>query len=115
MAGNITADQASEVSGQLTSIQKEIAADKANNGGTLSDADAQAINQLQSEMRQQIYGDAHHSAPLPTGGPAPGGRIALNEKAGNLTDAEAKPLASQLNSIHQQILADKQANGGTLL
>jgi len=123
MAGNITADQASALSGQLASIHKEIAADKANDGGTLSDADAQAINQLQNDLSQQIYGDAHNGAPLPTGGSAPGyavreafqgGRIALNEKAGNLTDAEAKPLLSQLSSIHQQIAADKAANGGTL-
>jgi len=42
------------------------------------------------------------------------GRIALNEKAGNLTSSQGQMLGSQLSSIQQQIAADEQANGGSL-
>jgi hypothetical protein len=111
-AGTITDDQAKELTGQLASIHGQI----------VSGGDPQAIAQLQDDLSGQIYGDAHGGAPLPAG-PAPeyalrqaylGGRIALNEKAGNLTRAEAGTLFSQVDSIRQQIAAGKQANGGTL-
>src|SRR5271163_3593223 len=42
------------------------------------------------------------------------GRVALNEQAGNLTSDQAAQLNGQTSSIQSQIVADKQANGGTL-
>src|SRR5579871_4062656 len=42
------------------------------------------------------------------------GRIALNQEAGNLSSDQTSQLYSQVSSIRSQIVADKQANGGTL-
>jgi hypothetical protein len=42
------------------------------------------------------------------------GRVAMNSEAGNLTSDQAQQLYGQISSIHQQIVADLQAGGGTL-
>jgi predicted transcriptional regulator len=61
-AGNLTGDQAKQLGSQLATIQQQIAADTQANGGSLSATDAQAINQLQNQLSQQIYEAAHGSA-----------------------------------------------------
>jgi hypothetical protein len=122
-AGNITSAQATQLNGQISSIQSQIAADKQANGGTLSSSDAQAIQQLQKQLSQTIYSDAHNGAAAPTDPTVTkagtreavqAGRIALNETAGNLSSDQAKQLSSQLSTIQQQIASDEQANGGSL-
>jgi len=121
--GNLTSDQAQQLYGQVSSIHSQIVADRQSDGGALSPTDAQAIQQSQNQLSQTIYSDAHNGAPPPS---APdvtragarealeAGRIALNEKAGNLSADQAKQLSSQLATIQQQTAADEQANGGTL-
>jgi hypothetical protein len=42
------------------------------------------------------------------------GRVAENVGAGNLTSDQAQQLYGQISSIHSQIVADRQADGGTL-
>jgi hypothetical protein len=122
-AGNITSGQATQLNGQISSIQSQIAADKQANGGTLSSSDAQAIQQLQNQLSQTVYSDAHNGAAAPTDPDVTkagareavqASRIALNETAGNLSSDQAKQLGSQLGTIQQQIASDEQANGGSL-
>ena len=121
--GNINSDQASQLYAQVSSIQSQIVADEQANGGTLSPTDAQAIHQLQVQAGQSIYSDAHNGAAPPSGATIgvagtreaiEAGRISLNEKAGNLSSTQGQQLDSQLGAIHQQIVSDKQANGGSL-
>ncbi len=122
-AGSISSSQAQQLFGQVASIHSQIQADKQANGGTLSPTDAQAIQQLQNQLSQTIYTDANNGAPPPSDPNVTragaredlqSGRIALNEKAGNLSSAQAQQLSSQLGAIHQQIVTDEQANGGAL-
>jgi hypothetical protein len=122
-AGNITTGQGTQLNGQISSIQTQIAADKQANGGTLSSSDAKAIQQLQNQLSQNVYSDAHNGAAAPTNPDVTragareavqAGRIALNETAGNLTSAQAGQLSSQISTTQQQIASDKQANGGSL-
>jgi hypothetical protein len=122
-AGNITSDQATQLYGQIAGIHSQIVADRQADGGSLSPADAQAIQQLQNQLSQTIYSDAHNGA-APPADPAASlatareaveaGRIALNEKAGNLNADQAGQLYSQFGTIHQQIVTDTQADGGKL-
>ena len=121
--GSLTADQAQQLYTQISTIHSQIVADQQADGGTLSPTDAQAIKQSQSELSQTIYGDAHNGAAPPSDPTAAGvnareaqetGRIALNEKAGNLTSSQGQQLGSQLSTIQQQIATDEQANGGSL-
>jgi hypothetical protein len=69
-AGNLSGDQAQQLGSQLSTIQQQIAADKQADGGTLSSTDAQAINQLQSQLSQQIYATAHGATPGQSDGTA---------------------------------------------
>ena len=122
-AGNITSGQAGQLNGQTSSIQTQIAADKQANGGTLSSSDAQAIQQLQNQLSQTVYSDAHNGAAAPTSSDVTkaesrevvqAGRIALSETAGNLSSDQANQLGLQLGTVQQQIARDEQANGGSL-
>ena len=61
-AGNLSSDQAQQLGSQLGTIQQQIATDEQANGGTLSPAAAQAINQLQNQLSQQIQETAHPAA-----------------------------------------------------
>jgi len=61
-AGNLSADQANQLSSQLATAQQETAADEQANGGTLSQADEKAINQQENQFSQQIYEAAHGGA-----------------------------------------------------
>jgi hypothetical protein len=122
-AGNLSSDQAQQLYSQIASIHSQIVADQQTNGGTLSSADAQAIEQLQNQLSQTAYSDAHNSA-APPADPAinkadvrvalQGGRSALNEKAGSLTSDQAQQLYSQVTNIYKQVVADQKANGGSL-
>jgi len=67
-AGNLSGEQAQQLGSQLGTIQQQIAADEQANGGTLSKADAQAIDQLQNQFSQQIYQAAHGVTPGQAGG-----------------------------------------------
>ncbi len=122
-AGNLTGDQAQQLYGQVATIHTQIATDKAADGGTLSASDAQAIHQSLGQLSQTIYGDTHgaSTAPARPEGSKAGvretteaGRIAINEKAGNLTSDQAQQLGSQLTTIQGQIATDEQADGGKL-
>ena len=122
-AGNLTSGQTQQLYGQISSIHQQIATDLQAGGGTLSATNAQAIQQSQNQLSGTIYSDAHDGAPPPSDPNAPqaaarealqAGRIALNEKAGNLSSDQAQQLGSQLGAIQQQIATDEQANGGTL-
>jgi hypothetical protein len=53
-AGNLTSNQAGQLFSQVGQILQQIAADKQADGGTLSPIGAQAINQLQTRLSQQI-------------------------------------------------------------
>jgi hypothetical protein len=53
--GHLSGGQATQLSAQLSTIQRQIATDEQANGGTLSSTDTQAINQLENQLGQQIY------------------------------------------------------------
>jgi predicted phage-related endonuclease len=122
-AGTISSELAAQLNGQTSEIQMQIATDKQANGGTLTSSEAQTIQQLQNQVSQTIYSDAHNGAAAPTNPDVTkagareavqAGRIALNETAGNLSSAQATQLSSQLGTIQQQIASEEQANGGSL-
>jgi hypothetical protein len=69
-AGNLTTAQGQQLSSQLSTIQQQITADEQANGGTLSQTDAKAINQLQNQFSGQIYEAAHGTAPSQPAGTA---------------------------------------------
>ncbi|MGD0361472.1 MAG: hypothetical protein ABSC93_11410 [Bryobacteraceae bacterium] len=122
-SGNLTSDQSQQLYTQISSIHSQIVADQKADGGTLSPADAKAVQQAQNQLSQTVYGDAHDGAAPPSGATVTqagtredleAGRIVLNEKAGHLSSGQATQLGAELSGIQQQIAGDEQANGGTL-
>ncbi|HTQ56264.1 MAG TPA: hypothetical protein VMI94_17470 [Bryobacteraceae bacterium] len=88
--GNISSDQAKQLYSQVSSIHNQIVADRQNDGGTLSTADAQTVSQMQDALRQTLYSEAHDGASLPSGSGSPSqarhafeaGRTVLDQKTG---------------------------------
>ena len=122
-AGMLTSEQAQQLYSQIASIHSQIVTDRQANGGTLSSADLQSIDQQQNQLSQTVYSDAHNGAAPPADPDVntadirvalQGGRIALNEKAGDLTSDQTRQLSSQVTNLYKQIATDQQANGGTL-
>jgi|ERR1700722_3869369 len=60
-AGNLSSDQANQLYAKAGMIRQQIATDEQANGGSLSAADAKAINQAQNQLSRQIYDTAHSS------------------------------------------------------
>jgi hypothetical protein len=97
--GSITSDQAQQLDSQLNNLNQEI-----QTGGA-------EIPQMQSQFSQQIYGDAHNGATIPSGSTVTtaeardfllAGRIVAQENAGNLTSGQASQFFSQLGKLYQQ-------------
>jgi hypothetical protein len=62
-AGNLGSSQAQQLMQQQYSIDRQIATDTQANGGPLTQAQAQQINQLQDQASTQIYQTAHNATP----------------------------------------------------
>jgi hypothetical protein len=79
--------------------------------GTLSETAAPQFSQLQSQISQQIYGDTHDGATIPTGLTVTtsesrdfvqAGRVAQQENLGNLTSTQGSQFLNQITQIYQQ-------------
>ena len=97
--GKLTSAQGQALDSQLQTVNQTI-----QSGGS-------GISQLQSQLSQQIYGDAHNGATIPSGltvTPSEdrdfllAGRIAVQEDAGHLTSAQGSQFLSQISQIYQQ-------------
>ena len=60
-AGNLSSAQAQPLMQQQAQIDQQIAADKEANGGSLTQAQAQQINQLQDAANKQVYQAVHNA------------------------------------------------------
>jgi len=91
-------------------------------GGRLTTADRQAIQQQQNQLSKEVYQDKHNSAvqnPNPTtevGKRADNqqDRIAQGIQSGQLTTGEASKLENKETALNQEIAKDRAANGGKL-
>jgi hypothetical protein len=61
-SGSLTAGEASHLEGQEKNLNKQIASDRAANGGTLTPAEKQQINKEQNQESKKIYNKKHNSA-----------------------------------------------------
>jgi hypothetical protein len=97
--GKLTSSQGQQLDAQLQTINQQI-----TSGGS-------GIGQLQSQLSEQIYGDGHNGATIPTGLTVSAGderdfleagRITTQENAGNLTSSQGSQFFSQISQIYQQ-------------
>jgi hypothetical protein len=120
-SGQLTAGETSKLETKEAAINGETRADRAANGGKLSTAEKQQINQQQNQLSKQIYNDKHNANTAQYGNNKVGqrrenqqDRIAQGIKSGQLTAGETAKLENQQKGINQQVKADRAANGGKL-
>ena len=120
-SGQLTPGETANLETKEAALNGEIAADRKANGGTLTQAEKQQVNQQQNQLSKQIYTDKHNSASDQFGNSEVGqrqenqqDRIAQGINSGQLTAGETAKLETNQAAINQQVKADRQANGGTL-
>jgi hypothetical protein len=120
-SGQLTAGETANLENKEAAINGETRADRAADGGKLTGAEKQQINQQQNQLSKQIYNDKHNAATQNYGKSEVGQRqtnqqqrIAQGIKSGQLTAGETAKLENQQRGINQQVKADRAANGGKL-
>ncbi len=120
-SGQLTAGETSNLETKEAAINGETRADRAANGGKLTAAEKQQVNQQQNQLSKQIYNDKHNANTAHYGNNEVGqrrenqqDRIAQGIKSGQLTAGETAKLENQQKNINQQVKADRSANGGKL-
>ena len=120
-SGQLTAGETTNLESKEAAINGETRADRAANGGKLTSAEKQQVNQQQNQLSKQIYNDKHNANTAHYGNNEVGqrrenqqDRIANGIKSGQLTAGETAKLENQQHGINQQVKADRAANGGKL-
>jgi len=120
-SGQLTAGETANLETKEAAINGETRADRAANGGKLTQAEKQQINRQQNQLSTQIYNDKHNANTAQYGNNKVGqrrenqqDRIAQGIKSGQLTPGETAKLENQQKGINQQVSADRAANGGKL-
>jgi hypothetical protein len=120
-SGQLTGGETANLETKEAAINGETKADRAADGGKLTGAEKQQINQQQNGLSKQIYQDKHNANTAHYGNNEVGqrrenqqDRIAQGVKSGQLTAGETAKLENQQRGIHQQVKADRSANGGKL-
>jgi hypothetical protein len=120
-SGQLTAGETSKLESKEAAINGETRADRAADGGKLTGAEKQQINQQQNRLSKQIYNDKHNANSAHYGNNEVGqrrqnqqDRIAQGIKSGQLTAGETAKLENQQKGINQQVRSDRAANGGKL-
>jgi hypothetical protein len=120
-SGQLTAGETSKLETKEAAVNGEIKADRAANGGKLTDAEKAKVNRQQNQLSKQIYNDKHNANTAHYGNNEVGqrrenqqDRIAQGVKSGQLTAGETAKLENQQKGINQQVKADRAANGGKL-
>jgi hypothetical protein len=121
-SGQLTAGEAAGLEKNEQSINKEEHNMRKDNGGTLTSADKQKINQQQNALSNQIYDDKHNAAKQTTNPTSEVGKRAENQQdriaqgvnSGQLTAGETKNLEQNESRINQEVHNDRAANGGKL-
>jgi hypothetical protein len=120
-SGQLTAGETANLESKEAAINGETRADRAANGGKLTQSEKQQINKQQNQVSKQIYQDKHNANTAHYGNNPVGqrrenqqDRIAQGTKSGQLTAGETAKLENQQKGINQQVKADHTANGGKL-
>ena len=120
-SGQLTAGETASLESKEAAINGETRADRAANGGKLTAAEKQQVNQQQNHLSKQIYNDKHNANTAHYGNNEVGqrrenqqDRIAQGVKSGQLTAGETAKLENQQRGINQQVKADRAANDGKL-
>jgi|HubBroStandDraft_6_1064221.scaffolds.fasta_scaffold22647_4 hypothetical protein len=120
--GQLTAGEAGSLEKKESQLNQEERDMKSMDNGHLTQADRATLNQQQNQLSNQIYKDKHNSAVQNADPKSVEGKRAENQQqriaqgvnSGELTAGESKNLENQEAGIHQEVSADRAANGGKM-
>lgn len=119
-SGQLTAGETRNLEGREANLNNEIKDDRQADGGKLTQAEKQQVNNQQNRISNSIYRDKHNAATQNYKGEVGArqenqqDRIANGIRSGQLTAGETSKLEGQQQRINNQVRADRQANGGKL-
>lgn len=115
-SGQLTAGETKNLENREAAINKETAADRADNGGKLMAAEKKQVNRQQNQMSKQIYADKHNANTARYGDNKVGqrrenqqDRIAQGIKSGQMTAGETAKAEKQQQKINKQVAADRKS------
>jgi hypothetical protein len=119
--GSLTARETSNLESRESNLNHEIRSDRQANGGHLTQAEHQQVNQQQNNLSRSIYNDKHNAANAQYGNNEVGARrynqqqrIAQGIGNGSMTAGQAAHIENRESNINHQVAADRAANGGKL-
>lgn len=120
-SGQLTAGETATLEKKEAALNKEIATDRAANGGKLTNQEKVQINRQQNKLSNQIYQDKHNSTTAHYGANEVDARranqqarIAQGVRSGQLTAGETARLEGQQSKINKEVRTERAANGGKL-
>jgi hypothetical protein len=121
-SGELTPAEAARLEAREAELRKQIAADRAANGGKLTAAQRKAIEKELDEISRKIARNKHDGQRTKAEPKSQVGRreqrqqqrIAEGVQSGELTPAEAARLEARAAELRRQIAEDRGANGGRL-
>ena len=121
-SGQLTAGEAANLEKKEAGINTETRDMREDNGGKLTNADRQKLQQQQNQMSNQIYRDKHNAAVANTNPKSEVGkraesqqdRIASGIRSGQLTAGEAAHVETKEAALNKEVHNDRAANGGKL-
>jgi hypothetical protein len=119
--GQLNATETQKIEHKEAGIKKQIAADRAANGGKLTNQEKHQINKEDNRLSGKIYQDKHNAATDHTGKGEVGqreatqqSRIANGIASGQLKPGEAAKLEGQEKSVNREVATQRALNGGKL-
>jgi hypothetical protein len=118
-SGQMTSGEASRAQSQQSHIDSQVAADRAANGGRLTNQEHNQVNREQNNASRNIYNDNHNGNAIGqnqvnTREANQEQRIANGQRSGQTTSAEAARDQNRQANIAAQAHNDRAANGGAM-
>ena len=120
-SGQLTAGETANVENKEATINHEVRADRAQNGGKLTGQEKQVVNQQQNQMSRQIAQDKHNAAKQNFGNSEVGtraenqqDRIANGIASGKMNASQAAHVEKNEAAVNQEVHTDRTLNGGKL-
>jgi hypothetical protein len=120
-SGQLTAGETKGLEGREANLNREIRDDRQADGGKLTSAEKQQVNQQQNNLSNRIYQDKHNANTAHYGNNVVGqrrenqqDRVAQGVRNGSLKPGQTARLENREQGINQRVSADRQANGGKL-
>jgi hypothetical protein len=120
-SGQLTAGETANLDSKDAAINREVRADRALNGGKLTNQEKKIVNQQQNNLSGQIYQDKHNAAKQSYGNNEVDSRrenqqdrIASGISSGKLSAGQTARIEKNEAAVNHEVRTDRKLNGGHL-